>query len=370
MYFGFDSVVGAMHRSDPLIDTHQFVERSELAPRVTVPIRWGSWFGITGTAGYRITDYGGQLADFSEMAPEGIPIGQGLLRTDGEFGMEMRPPALERTWDRGKTKWKHVIEPKIDYNFVTGINDFSRILLFDQDDTLTDTSEIESSITQRLFRKTADGQAEEFLTWRLAAKYYFDPTFGGAFVPGQRNVFAATDSLTAFAFADEPRRWTPIVSLIKMRFNPRYDIQLETDSDTVTSKLAVLGLIATLHPYQQSFFTLSQFKLNTNPILLGLQAVPGQPLQSLQDQIRLTAGWGQMNRKGWNTAVLIAYDAIQRLFQYEAVQASYNGSCCGISFEYRRVFLGPLSNDNEFRASLLIANIGTFGNLTRQERLF
>jgi LPS-assembly protein len=77
-----------------------------------------------------------------------------------------------------------------------------------------------------------------------------------------------------------------------------------------------------------------------------------------------------MNRKGWNTALLLAYDTIQHALQYEAVQASYNGSCCGISFEYRRIYLGPLSNDNEFRASLLIANIGTFGNLTRQERLF
>lgn len=352
VYFGLDSVVGAMHRSDTMIDTGQLVERSEFAPRVTVPMRWGSWFGITGSAGYRITDYGEQLAN-------GIPAAQGLLRTDGEFSIEMRPPALERTWDRGKTKWKHVIEPNVAYHYVTGINDFSRIIRFDQDDTITDTSEIESSVTQRLFRKTADGQAEEFLTWRVAAKYYFDPTFGGALVPGQRNVFAALDSITPFAFADEPRHWSPVVSLVKMKFNPRYDVQLETDYDSVPNRLAAAGLIATIHPYQQSFFSFAQFRLNTDPIL-----------QPLQDQIRLTAGWGQMNRKGWNTALLIAYDTIQHALQYEAVQASYNGSCCGISFEYRRIYLGPLSNDNEFRASLLIANIGTFGNLTRQERLF
>ena len=352
VYLGLDSVVGAMHRSDTLIETGQFVDRSEIAPRVTVPIRWGSWFGITSTAGYRVTDYGEQLAN-------GIPLAQRLLRTDGEFSVEMRPPALERVWDRGKTKWKHVIEPNFIYNYVTGINDFSRIIRFDQDDTITDTSELESSITQRLFRKTADGQAEEFLTWRVAAKYYFDPTFGGALVPGERNVFAALDSITPFAFADEPRRWSPVVSLVKVRFSQRYDVQLETDHDSVSNRLAALGLIATVRPYQQSFFTLAQFRLNTDPILLPVQ-----------NQIRMTAGWGQMNRKGWNTAVGIAYDTIQHALQYEVVQASYNGSCCGISFEYRRIYLGPLSNNNEFRASLLIANIGTFGNLTRQERLF
>ena len=144
MYFGFDSVSGAMRRSDTLIDTDQLVQRTELAPHMTFPLRWGSWFGITSTAGFSFTDYGEQLVN-------GIPVTQGLLRTDGEFSVELRPPAFERIWDRGKTKWKHVIEPEIVYNYVTGINDFSRIIRFDEDDTITDTSEIESSLTQRLF---------------------------------------------------------------------------------------------------------------------------------------------------------------------------------------------------------------------------
>jgi LPS-assembly protein len=319
---------------------------------MTFPLRWGPWFGATSTAGFRVTDYGEKLVN-------GSPVAQGLLRTDGEFSVELRPPPLERIWNRGKTKWKHVIEPLIVYNYVTGIQNFAQIIRFDQDDTITATSELESGITQRFFRKTADGQAEEFLTWRLGAKYYFDPTFGGALVPGQRNVFAALDSITPFAFADEPRRWSPIVSDMKINYSARYDIQLETDYDSLTKRLAAAGLIGTVHPFRQSFLSLAEFRLHTDPIL-----------QPQQHQIRVTGGWGQMNRKGWNTATSLAYDTIQHSLQYEVVQASYNGSCCGISFEYRRLALGPLRNDNQFRAALLIANIGTFGTLRRQERVF
>ncbi len=352
VYFGFDSVSGAVRRSDTLIDTAQYVERSELAPHMTLPVRWGSWFGITTTAGFRFTDYNEQLVN-------GMPAAQGLVRTDGEFSVQLRPPAFERIWNRGKTKWKHVMEPLIAYNYVTGIQDSSRIIRFDEDDTITDTSEVESALTQRFFRKTGDGQAEEFLTWRVAAKYYFDPTFGGALVPGQRNVFAALDSITPFAFADEPRHWSPIVSDVKMNYSARYDIQLETDYDPLPNRLSAYGLIGTVHPYRQSFLSLAQFRLHTDPIL-----------QPRQNQIRVTGGWGQMNRKGWNTATSLAYDTIQHTLQYEVVQASYNGSCCGISFEYRRLALGPLRNDNQFRAALLIANIGTFGTLRRQERVF
>jgi len=352
VYFGFDSDSGAVRRSDTIIDTAQYVERSEIVPHMTFPMRWGSWFGITSTAGFRLTHYGEQLIN-------GSPVAQGLLRTDGEFSVELHPPALERTWNRGKTKWKHVIEPRILYNYVTGIQDFSRIIRFDQDDTITNTSEIESGITQRFFRKTADGAATEFLTWRVAAKYYFDPTFGGALIPGQRNVFAALDSITAFAFADEPRRWSPIVSNLKLNYSARYDIQFQNDFDTFDNRLAAYGLIGTVRPFRQSFLSLAQFRLNTDTVL-----------QPHQNQIRVTGGWGQMNRKGWNTATSLAYDTIQHSLQYEVVQASYNGSCCGISFEYRRLALGPLRNDNQFRAALLIANIGTFGTLRRQERVF
>lgn len=351
-YFGFDSVSGAVRRSDTLIDTNQLVRRSEFAPRMTLPLRWGSWFGLTSTAGFRLTDYGEQLLN-------GAPVVQGLLRTDGELSVELLPPALERVWDRGKTKWKHVIEPRIVYNYVTGIHDFGRIIRFDEDDTITDTSELESGLTQRFFRKTADGLAAEFLTWRLAEKYYFDPAFGGALVPGQRSVFAALDAITPFAFADQPRHWSPIVSNIKMNYSARYDVQVQTDYDPLPRRLSAYGVIGTVRPFRQSFLSLAQFRLHSDPIL-----------QPRQDQIRMTAGWGQMNRKGWNTATSFAYDTIQRTLQYEVVQASYNGSCCGISFEYRRLALGPLRNDNEFRAALLIANIGTFGTLRRQERVF
>ncbi len=360
VYFGFDSVVGAVRRSDTIIDTGQLVRRSEMAPRMMLPLRWGPWFGITSTAGFRITDYGEELLN-------GVPVNQRLLRTDGEFSAELRPPAIERIWSHGRSKWKHVIEPVITYNYVTGINDFSRIIRFDEDDTITDTSEIEPALTQRFFRKTADGQAEEFLTWRVAAKYYFDPTFGGSLIPGQRNVFAALDSITPFAFADQPRHWSPVVSTVKFNYSARYDVQVQTDFDPLAdraagfgpNRLSGVGIIGTMHPYQQSFLSLAEFRLNTTPIL-----------QPRENQIRFTGGWGQTNRKGWNTAASVAYDTIQHVFQYEVVQASYNGGCCGISFEYRRLFLGPLRNDNQFLVSLAIANIGTFGTLTRQERVF
>ena len=91
-------------------------------------------------------------------------------------------------------------------------------------------------------------------------------------------------------------------------------------------------------------------------------------LQPLANQIRAQVGYGDLNRRGWNASFGFSYDVKQQLLQNQLMQVSYNGSCCGIAFEYRRLSLGPIRTENQFRVALIIANIGTFGNLRRQER--
>ena len=93
-------------------------------------------------------------------------------------------------------------------------------------------------------------------------------------------------------------------------------------------------------------------------------------LQPKSNQIRALVGYGDLNRHGWNAAFGFSYDIRQRFLQNQLAQVSYNGACCGIAFEYRRLALGPVRSENQFRVALIIANIGTFGNLRRQEKIF
>jgi LPS-assembly protein len=93
-------------------------------------------------------------------------------------------------------------------------------------------------------------------------------------------------------------------------------------------------------------------------------------LQPLANQIRAQVAYGELNRRGWNAAVGFSYDVKQGVAQNQLVQVSYNGSCCGIALEYRRLALGAIRTENQFRVALIIANIGTFGNLRRQDKIF
>ena len=96
---------------------------------------------------------------------------------------------------------------------------------------------------------------------------------------------------------------------------------------------------------------------------------PNPILTPAADQLRATLGYGETNRKGWNLAFSTVYDYRQQIMQYAVGQVSYNTDCCGFSVEFRRVAFGTV-NTNQFKFAYTIANIGTFGNLKKQERIF
>jgi len=58
------------------------------------------------------------------------------------------------------------------------------------------------------------------------------------------------------------------------------------------------------------------------------------------------------------------------LLQFATAQTAYNWDCCGATVEYRRYAIANVRNENLFRFTFTLANIGAFGNLRRQDRLY
>jgi LPS-assembly protein len=355
IYFSFDSSVGALHRQDEILNTAATVQRTEIAPKVSVPLHFGPWLNVTATGAVRATRYGASLDAAGNLST------QPLARNDGEFTLELRPPTLERYFYHPKSnrKYKHTIEPEVTYRYVSGINDFERFIRFDSDATLSNTDEVEYGFTQRLYVKTGDDQPLEFLTWSVVQKHYFDPTFGGAIVDGTRNVLQPLDSITPFAFAAGPRNSSPIVSDFKINPGGKYDAEQIIEYDPQLNKIVAEGTLLKVKPYSEFFATVAHFHIQDDPVL-----------QPLSNQVRALIGYGSFNRKGLNFTGGVSYDIQNKALQNQIAQVTYNGNCCGLSFEYRRIALGQVRTENQFRIALNIANIGTFGNLRRQEKIF
>jgi LPS-assembly protein len=355
IYFSFDSSIGALHRQDENLTTPAAVQRLEIAPKVTVPLHFGPWLDVTATGAVRTTRYGASLDAAGNLST------QPITRNDGEFTLELRPPALEKYFDRPKSKrkYKHAIEPEVTYRYVTGIDDFERFIRFDSDATLSDTNEVEYGFTQRLYVKSGDQQPLEFLSWNVVQKHYFDPTFGGAIVDGARNVLQSLNSITPFAFATGPRNSSPIVSDFKITPGGKYDAEQIIEYDPQLNKIVAEGTLLKVKPYSEFFATVAHFHIQDDPAL-----------QPLSNQIRALVGYGSFNRRGFNFTGGVSYDIQNSALQSQIAQVTYNGNCCGLSFEYRRIALGQVRTENQFRIAFNIANIGTFGNLRRQEKIF
>ncbi len=357
VYFSWDASLEGLRRSDTNLETSEMVRRFNLAPQVTMPIHLGHFLQIVPAVGVGLTSYGGQLTG-------GTFVEKGLNRFTQQASVDIRPPSFARVWNtpgrRLGDRVKHVIEPRIVYRYVNGVRDLNRFVRFDALDTLTDTSELEYSLTQRLFtRRNSEDSVREWVTWKVAQKYYFDPTFRGALADGQRNVFASFTSLSAFSFADRAKRFSPIISDIRINPGGPYEAEYRLDFDPHEGRVTASGLAVNSRPYKEFFLGLAHYSVRHSAILAPFS-----------NQIRFQMGYGAVNRRGLNVLWGASYDFRQKFFQNNVVQVSYNGACCGIAVEFRRLALGPIRAENQLRLAFSLANVGTFGNVRRLERIF
>ena len=392
LFLSIDVAAEGLSRSEPSFRTAPLVGRFDFVPTMSLPLLFRGW-SLRPELGVRDTFYTHRLQPTSEV----------------------RPPSLERVFNRGLLghKLKHVFEPQAVYRRVVGVNNFPNILRFDERDILSNTDEVEYRVVNRLYSKKSSSsssncgtvseiftpdplrsaedspeldsalgqqkdeavkavpcpsgpEARELVSWELGQKYFLDTTFGGALVDGRRNVFTTTADLTGIAFLTSPRHLSPLIS--RLRIAPRAHVDAEWDLD-YDFKSSRISSSTALVNYQ-----LGRITFGGADVYLR---VPGENLVSNNissplhfHQFRILLAYGTPNKRGLSGAGAVGFDADVGFLQYSAVQTSYNWDCCGVSMEYRRFALGAVRNENQYRFSFNLSNVGSFGNMKRQERLY
>lgn len=421
-YWSFDASLSGLGRSEPGFHTGNLLGRFYFNPEISMPLLFAGWSvrpALTLHEAYYTERFVGGLA-------ENDPTNRQAL----EGAVELHPPALEKIFDKeffGR-KWKHVIEPHAVYRIVTGVNDFAQVLHFDDRDILSNTHEVEYGFVTRLYAKrtspppvkdNADKDKEcpmsmtglavgaaapeqlvpwqhltnlenspcapgpdvrEVVTWELAQKYFLDPNFGGALVPGQRNVFTTTEDLTGIAFATEPRHLSPVVSRLRVDTSSHTDTEWDMDYDFQLGRINASTLLLN--------YNVGPFTLGAGDAFLQIpqQVTPASSIPTIGQctpisatttqstcrfqQFRIGLGYGSLTRRGFSAATSIGFDAELKQLQFATAQTTYNWDCCGMTLEYRRYAIANVRNENLFRFTFTLANIGSLGNLRRQERLY
>jgi LPS-assembly protein len=392
--WGVTGSATGMSRSEPGFETGE-VGRFDIYPHLSLPLHFDGWT-LWPEVGARETYY-----TESQIPTSTTPVmGNATVnRSDLEASFELRPPELVRDFKAPfleklfDSDFRHTISPEIHYRFVAGINNFSSIPRFDPIDVVSDTNEVEYSLTQRLFVKhlhhkpcssgdlpkpvngiiyipwnytECGGDTNEWITWKLSAKYFIDPSFGGALTPFRRNVFTTTLDLTGVSFLGEPRNDSPLISRFKVRTSEHMDFEWDADYDFKNHRTNASNIFADYR--RDNVFGSIGYST--------LQALNGSFTSNPASQVtkynllRLLMGYGAPTRRGLSIAANAGYDFTQDALQYGGIETSYNWDCCGLVIEYRRLALGSVRNENQYSFSFILAGVGAAGNLTHSERIF
>ncbi|HLN01892.1 MAG TPA: LPS assembly protein LptD [Bryobacteraceae bacterium] len=376
IWVSFDSSEGLLDRSDPPVtgqptfQTALITERTDFSPHVMTTFDWKGFHIVPGFSleetNYTVSQANQELVE------------HGLNRFSRDVDVDLIFPTLERVFNRKTVfgeKLKHVIEPRVSYRYVSGVQNFNEVVRFDSTDVVSNTDQVELSLTNRVYTKRGKDIWELF-TWQLWEQFYLDPTFGGAVLPGQRNVVLSSIELTPFAFLNGPRSYSPLVSAISVSPKPGWRLEWRTDYDPYVKKIVDSLFFADFR--KGNFFFSPGYNLVTcRPLTPADAAQCKSPnpdttrlLSPQGNQLHGRAGWGDPNHRGWNAGFDTAYDYRTGTLQYGTFQVTYNTDCCGLSAQYRVYNLGIIQNKAQWGFAFTVANFGSAGNLRKQQRMF
>lgn len=354
--------------------------RFDLYPHLSLPIVRAGW-SIVPEIALRHTFYtGSQIPDLTgENGGTPSVSHDPLSRSDVEGFIDIRPPAIERDFTVGHRLLRHVIEPQLTYRYVGGIGMKARnVPLIDPADIATNTNEVGYSLTQRFYTRPlnanpcsevdeAEGKCQstprEWASWQIAQKYFINSSFGGAIIPGRRNVFDTTLDLTGIAFLTDARNLSPLISRLRFEAVRNLRIEWDMDYDPKGGRLDADTLFAG--------YSRGRATIGVGHSLLNAVDEKGSSASILQSQqLQPFFEFGHPNSAGFNIAANGGYDFVNRALQYAGVQTVYNWNCCGLSLGYRRFALGTVRDETQYLYSFTIANFGSVGDIRRSNTVF
>jgi hypothetical protein len=206
-------------------------------------------------------------------------------------------------------------------------------------------------------------QPYEFLTIKVAQKYFLDRDFGGALVEGRRNQFFPINSLSGFTYGGRERSFSP--AHIEVRYRPLSslyaDLRMDVGSeDSMVRNVVVGGGVRTDNMTVSASYVLSR-RIDLAPNRFEPGTFPG-------NQLTTTVQVGDGDA-GLYAGTRISYDFTDRFISNELSggrlrnSRSYFGyawDCCGVQFNYN-TFKAGLRNESAFSFTFTLAGIGSFG---------
>lgn len=306
--------------------------RFDVNPAITLLTPGFPWLNVTPTVGFRETYY------TSQNSQDGLSlVNQPLSRQYGSATISLVGPSFSRVWSEADgEKIKHLIEPRVDYNYVSNPGDISRVPVFDEKDSVLVTNKLTWAFANRLFIKTATG-SREVASLEISQDYSLSEPLTPA-----RSVFdpASQQTLSLPASLKGPLSlWLRAAPLMGSTVDARayFDPVTRKLQSTSLSGGVISGASALNLTWYSSYNpTIGAASSSQTRIYLGL-APGGAP---------------------WRIESQTAYDIYNAKLLEERLQFRWRGSCWAAVVELRDYRIEP--RNRSFRIAIDLTGLGTF----------
>jgi hypothetical protein len=339
--------------------------RLYVAPEFRIPLVQAPWMDLVPTIKLRENLYSSR---FKEEGPEPEIEDELLDIHASELSLEMSGPRFERFYGLargpGGTKWKHLIEPRINYRYIPDIANAEWVLPFDSlVDSFprqmhpdvpgrdVDTNVLSYGITMRLLSKgiveedAPEPSAREVVSWTLGQNYSFNTYLASGTIGGEM----------------KRRRFSDVTSSLWYRPTESVSFNVTTTLDQLTDDPERWGLATKLSwgDWGERACSATQpgpggcvdLRYNLSRVVGGMGA--------RSESARLTTKFGLYHGR---VALRfdVAYDLERSYMQNAVYEINYHNQCSGVRLYYSTMksLTGP-SND-ELQFSIGLRNLGHF----------
>ena len=353
VYFQVNGEYGALVREDRNAETRtdRGTQRLDITPTVRFPFTRWPFLTVNSSAAWRATWW-----NRSKDPVSGIPLADSVERRFFDLQATVTGPTLNRVFNTPKggyaEKYKHIIEPALTVQRITGIDVFDRILQNDGTDTIVGSvTRVNYGLTNRLYAKRRDAPApREVMSLALTQTFYTDANAAAY----DRYYQSSYNGFT-------PSRLSPIAAAFRVSFTDATQGEVRTEYDT---KFRAIRTVAASGMHRQGEWLDVTGSWSLRRYIKGL---PGFDDPTRKDHY-LNASTnlrGPRNRIG--TLYSFNWDIGRGSFLQQRLMGYYNAQCCGVAAEFQTYNFGSalrtlsgVPQDKRFTISVTLAGIGTF----------
>jgi len=302
--------------------------RADLFPQLSYTLPGPVWLSVTPRIGGRATYYTKQNSE-----DRSTFVDESLERYYLTGAVDMVGPSVSRVFEGGLGKYekvKHLVEPRIEYRFLSTTTDVSRIPIFDEvDSTPQDASLVTFVLANRLLGRGRGGiGTRELGSFEIFQTYSFDAPLN----LGDEALGVGTSQLG------------PLGMTLRLTPAPGTGFDARLSYDTLFNSLRSVSVAASV---QRPLGMLN---------LTWYESYNPRSGERVSSQARTLLGF---RKAGFPLSVTahLAYDIQNESLQDQRYQVNYQGSCWSISGEYRDTKLGSFPT-REFMIVIGLKGVG------------